>query len=152
MQETVLDIEDAVIVNETSREAVAKKPTLVVKIDRHSPFTPLPFVFLGMGDVNKRYHAWLNQKVKDTLNDLGHETNKEGKLRKRYMEAVNFMRTLVFLADSLTSHEGFEIVYTGVPLPKKIDFTPAVRQVVEDSKELFLALKGYYAPEVKQVG
>ena len=154
MEQNVLDVEDAVVVSETPLEVVkaaVKKPLLTVKIDQRSPFTPLPFVFLGVGDVNKRYHAWLNQKVKDTLNDLGEQTNKNGQIRKRYAEAVSFMRTLVFLADSLSTHEAFEIIYTGVPLPKKIDFTPAVRQVVVDSKELFLALKGYYAPEVKQM-
>jgi|DEB19_MinimDraft_2_1074335.scaffolds.fasta_scaffold55970_1 hypothetical protein len=154
MNQNVLDIEDAEVISETPVKAIeveAKKPLLTVKIDQRSPFTPMPFVFLGVGDVNKRYQAWLNQKVKDTLGELGEQTNKKGQIRKRYAEAVSFMRTLVFLADSLSTHENFELVYTGVPMPKKIDFTTAVRQVVSESKELFLALKGYYAPEVKSV-
>lgn len=145
-----LDIEDAVVV-EKEPTVVVKKPMMTVKINARSPFTPQPYVFLGGGDVNKRYQDWLEQRVKKTLSDLGEQYNKKGQLRKEYIQAVNFMRTLVFLAESLSTHEGFQIVYDGVKLPKPIDFTPAVRNVVDNSKELFLALKSYYQPVVSEL-
>ena len=68
---------------------VEKKSALTVAFDNRSPFTPPGFIFVGIGNVQKKYEDWLNKAFKEHMDALGQRENKKGnvstKLFKQFL-------------------------------------------------------------------
>ena len=83
---------------------VEKKPALTVAFDNRSPFTPPGAIFIGIGNVQKKYEDWLNKAFQEHMDALGKRENKKGNVSTKFVQAINFIRTLIYIAKASNEH------------------------------------------------
>jgi len=79
--------------------------------------------------------------------DLGTDRKANGSFAKKYMHAVQFIRTSIRLLQMEADYETVKYVYDGQPLPRDIGMFDAVKAMLQENKTLILALAPYYEPK-----
>jgi len=125
---------------------VEKKPALTVAFDNRSPFTPPGAIFIGIGNVQKKYEDWLNKAFQEHMDALGKRENKKGNVSTKFVQAVNFIRTLIYIAKASNEHEALIYKYQGVKFPRPLNMGEGVKKLMEANKDLLIALAPYYLP------
>ena len=125
---------------------VEKKPALTVAFDNRSPFTPPGFIFVGIGNIQKKYEDWLNKAFKEHMDALGQRENKKGNVSAKFIQAVSFIRALIYIAKASNEHESLNYKYQGVKFPRPLDMGQGVKKLMESNKDLLIALAPYYLP------
>lgn len=120
------------------------KPEITLNLDGRYPLLPKPIVFLGVGDVNKKYAKYLDSFYEETFAIMNNAPT-AGPSKARVMATMR-LRAMIQLARLFDDHEGVKIRHPGVRFPKKIDIAAGITVFIEKNKQLLLALESFYFP------
>ena len=131
----------------SSVDPTIKKKLITVKFTGASCYIPPGVVFIGTSNAKTSYKKWLDARFKAVMADLGTDRKANGSYAKKYMHAVQFIRTSIRLLQMEADYETVKYVYEGQPLPRDIGMFDAVKAMLQENKTLIMALAPYYEPK-----
>lgn len=120
--------------------------TIVVKPD--FPLLPSGHVFLGGGDLNAKYEAFLDQLFTQSITALDKDAVEARKVKgksisQKTIQGISRLQTLVSLSDLLASGRTLKFKLVGIQLSKKLDFQAVLLNYLTKHQFTLQAMKVY---------
>lgn len=135
--------------NETDVTVVEKPETpLTVTVNQNFPLLPPGHVFLGGGDLNKKYEQFLDQLFTLSIQALDKDAIEARKAKGKTIsqttiKSLNRLQALTALSDLVSKNRTINFRFVGVQLSKKLNFEQVLLGYLEKHQHTLQSMKSY---------